>query len=268
MRLSQVVVLLLLLLPASASRAAGFAHSENFTVFAPAEPTQETGQALAEDILARAEQYRKEIATYWFGEELPPSVGPTMINVSFTRGEDAALTWAIDSPRRKYHTLYLSTSPDRAAADTLAHEMTHVVLATRFPYPNRLPPWLEEGAASRLDDPSRVNTRRQLLSWFLRTGNWPRLETVLNSETIDGKDQAAYAVAASLTDFLLSVRDKRALFEFGQRAAKSGWDAALKQHYGIRDVSELQKAWQMWSSRPSQTASQRAGSGRTQPDAS
>jgi hypothetical protein len=245
MRLLPLGILVVLLVP-SPSRAAGFAHNENFTVFAPAVPSQEAGQAFAEELLAKADQYRKEIATYWLGEELPPGVGHTIINVDFTGAKDTALTWVKDNPRRKYHTLYLSTSPERALGSTLAHEVSHVVLATRFPHPNRLAAWLEEGIAGKYDDALRIQTRRKLLSWFSRTGNWPRLEMILTAEEILAKDECSYAVATSLTDFLISLRDKGTLLAFGRSAGERGWDAALRKHYGISDVSALQADWRRW----------------------
>ena len=191
------LLLCTLVLLACAARciAAGFAMSDNFTVFTPAYPTQEDAQAYAQEVLRSAEAWRSEIARQWLGEELPPSVGQTTVNVSFSEQRDAGITWAKDDPRRKYHTLYLTTSPDRALGSTLAHEMVHVVLATRFPHPCRLPAWLEEGIASSYDDGPRQATRQQILAWMAKTGNWSDVESILNSQNIAGQDKQTYAVA-------------------------------------------------------------------------
>ena len=171
-------------------------------------------------MLRSAEAWRSEIARQWLGEELPPSVGQTTVNVSFSEQRDAGITWAKDDPRRKYHTLYLTTSPDRALGSTLAHEMVHVVLATRFPHPRRLPAWLEEGIASSYDDGPRQATRQQILAWMAKTGNWFDVESIFNSQNIAGQDKQAYAVASSLTQFLLTRGDQRTLLEFGQQARR------------------------------------------------
>jgi hypothetical protein len=244
--LRQMFCMLCVLAFAARVDAAGFAMSENFTVLTPAYPTQQDAQAYAHEVLASAESWRSEIARQWLGDELPPGVGPTTVNVSFSEEQDAGLTWAKDNPQRKYHTLYLTTTPDRALGSTLAHEMAHVVLATRFPHPQRLAAWIEEGIASSYDDPPRQATRKRLLSWIAKTGNWPDAVDLLNSPNIDTRDKTAYVTASSLTAFLLSRGDKPTLLEFGQYAHKAGWDAALHKYYRIDSTADLQRSWQQW----------------------
>jgi hypothetical protein len=230
----------------SRADAAGFAMSDNFTVFTPSYPTRQDAEAYAREVLESAESWRREIARQWLGEELPPSVGQTTINVSFSDEKDTGLTWAKDNPQRKYHTLYLTTTPDRALGSTLAHEMVHAVLATQFPHPNRLAAWIEEGIACRYDDESAQTTRKRILAWIARTDNWPDVASLLHSPTIASRDKVAYATAASLTEFLLTRRDKRTLLEFGQHANKAGWDAALSKYYRIDSTADLQRSWQQW----------------------
>lgn len=240
-----------LLAPVGQLAAAGFAISDNFTVFTPLWPSHQQAQQYAEQVLKNAEAWRSEIARDWLGEELPPSIGQTTINVTFTEERDAGLTWIKDDPRRRYHTIYLSTTPDRALGSTLAHELVHVVLATRYPGPNRLAAWIEEGIAGTYDDDARQAARRQQLTWFARTGNWPELDAILNCRTISGNQKDVYAVASSLTEFLLTRGDRATLLEFGQEANRVGWDAALRKYYQFASVSDLQTAWQQWAQRSS-----------------
>lgn len=243
--------------------AAGFVYSPNFLVFTPAEPSQEQADVLAKDVLELAEQYRKEIAEEWLGEEIPPGVGRTTINVSYDSGRERALTWAKDHPDRKLHCVYVRTTLERsnqAIDEMLPHEMAHVVLATRFPYPNRLPSWVEEGIASRYDDDQRIGIRRSTVRWWLQTGNWPDLGELLGNNNLSADDAASYSAAASLVDFLLTRGDKAKLFAFAQDGAKGDWDAALQKHYTITDASQLQKTWRAWvqrSTAQAQTASRR-----------
>jgi len=232
--------------------AAGFVYSPNFLVFTPAEPSQEQADVLAKDVLELAEQYRKEIAEDWLGEEIPPGTGRTTINVSYDPGRERALTWAKDHPKRKLHCVYVRTTPDRsnqAIDEMLPHEMAHVVLATRFPYPNRLPSWVEEGIASRYDDEQRIGTRRSTVRWWMQTGNWPDLAELLGNNNLGADDAASYSAAASLVDFLLERGDKEKLFAFAQDGAKGNWDGALQKHYGITNAGQLQKTWQGWVQR-------------------
>ncbi|MHB8862940.1 MAG: hypothetical protein ACYC6N_11085 [Pirellulaceae bacterium] len=246
MAIRLVLGTLVLLASAAHCDAAGFAMSDNFTVFTPAYPTHDDAQAYAQEVLESAEAWRSAIARQWLGEELPPSVGQTTVNVAFSEQRDAGITWAKDDRRLKYHTLYLTTTPDRALGSTLAHEMVHVVLATRFPHPHRLPAWLEEGIAGSYDDDSRQETRQKILEWMVKTDNWPDIETILHTRNIPHNDKQTYAVASSLTQFLLTRGDQRTLLEFGQHASKLGLDAALSKSYRFRNVVELQQAWQNW----------------------
>src|SRR5690349_24803804 len=91
--------------------AAGFVHSANFIVFTPPVPSQEAADVFAKAILDRAEQLRRQIAIEWLGNELPPSIGPVMLNVNFANQPNNALTWAKDHPDRKFHSLFIETSP-------------------------------------------------------------------------------------------------------------------------------------------------------------
>jgi hypothetical protein len=246
-RLHTAAICLAMFLPTARLHAAGFARSDNFQVLTANLSTVQETDRYAAEVLRCAEWWRREIAREWLGRELPQSVGTTIINVSFRSDRDAGLTWAKDDPRRRFHVLYLSTSPEAALGTTLAHEMVHVVLATRFPAPNRLPAWLEEGIASRYDDEARQQERRDQITRLLETHNWPRLEDTLNAYNISPSDQQAYTVAASLTNFLLERDgDKQKLFAFSQTGCQRGWDAALQQYYGVSSVNQLQRLWQRW----------------------
>ena len=144
----------MLLLPA---QAAGFVHNENFVVFTESGLSRQVTQDFAQSVLVKAEEYRKQISQEWFGEQLPRGIGRTTINVSFSDDRDAGLTWAVDHPDRKLHTIYLYTTAEQAVGSTLAHEVAHAVLATRFPHPHRLPAWVEEGIASQYDNADSAN---------------------------------------------------------------------------------------------------------------
>jgi hypothetical protein len=228
---------------------AGFVHSSNFTVFTPAEPSREAANAFAAAVLERAEQLRKQIAIEWLGDELPPSIGQVLLNVDYSNKPDSGLTWAKDRPDRKLHALFISTTPGQLPDGVLAHEMVHCVLATRYPHPNRLPAWLEEGIASRYDDANRQQIRQRIMSWFVTTGNWPRLEAVLSSKRVHSDDQEAYALAATVTELLLERGNRQKLLGFGELVGKEGLDRALNQCYGIGGAAELELLWKARYSR-------------------
>jgi hypothetical protein len=241
----QVVLLLVVSIPL-VTQGAGMAFDENFTVSAPDQP-------LADEVLAAAGAFRKEVAQTWFGAELPPGAGRAMIHVRLAEADDSAFTWAADSPNRKLHMVSLVTPRRAAAGATLRHEIVHVVLAARFP--DRLPAWIEEGIAGRYDDPPRTDARRRIIRGWVLSGNWPDLERVFALETIAAHEHAAYSAAASVTEYLLSCGGKEKLLRFAVSGKGDGWDQALRRHYGLGSVHDLETAWRAWVSRPSSVVS-------------
>lgn len=213
------------------------AQNANFVVHAP---TRE----LAEAVLHRAEALRDELAAAWLGETLPPSVGQALIHVKLSASQDKGLAWVADSPKRLSHIVWLTTSAERATGGTLAHEMVHVVLATR--YPGQIPAWANEGAASLEDDAARLAVRRQILHWYARTGNWPSLKDLLDAPRIAPQDERSYALAASLTEFLLERGQRNRLLEFARSGRRTGWEAALRRCYGIDSLETLDHQWRRW----------------------
>jgi hypothetical protein len=220
--------------------AVGFAHDPTFIVYAP-------DQALADQVLAKAEEFRKAEAKDLLGTELEPAAGRTIITVQVSETEDKGFTWPIDHPDRKFHSMWLTTSRERAAGGTLRHEIRHVVLNTRFPFPDRLPLWIEEGLASRSDDGQRQRIWRDTAATFSQSG-WPDIQSVVDTQSIHSTDQATYGASTSLVNYLLTRGDMPKLLQFAVTGKKSGWDSALEQCYGIRSLRELESKWHAWVS--------------------
>jgi hypothetical protein len=213
------------------------ARSTNFVVTAPTHD-------LASEVLDNAESLRDEIAQTWLGSKLPPSVGPALIHVRLSQTEDKGLAWVADHPSRLTHIVWLTTTRESALGSALAHEMTHVVLATR--YPGQIPAWVNEGIAGMQDDRERHQIRRQILEWFAQTQNWPDVRSVLEANLIGRNDQAKYAVAVSLAEMLIDADRKPEFLEFAVAGKRDGWDSALERYYDLPGVTALQSAWQAW----------------------
>lgn len=221
----------------------GIAGGKNFTVLAP------SGGFFARKVSDRAESLRKEIALSWLGREIAEGKEFTHINVILSDEADTGLT-LLAGPGRALpgnNRIQLETTRDRALGSTLAHEIVHVVLASRFP--QGMPAFASEGIASLYDDEERVSVRRQLLSEFARTNRWPSLESLLRAQSIDPANGTGYATAASLTAFFLAQSDRVRFLAFVEDGSQSGWDRALAQHYRIASVGELQQRWQLWATR-------------------
>ncbi len=242
----EALALVCTLLVAAAPQAPrGLVCNENVTVNAP---TQE----LAEAVLAQAQHYRQQAALRWLGRALPPGAGPVVIHVEIDPTKDRAITWPIDSPKRSFHAMWITSSRELALGATLAHEMTHVVLATQFG--NTLPAWANEGAAGQEDDDATRAARQRVAARWYRDGRWPPLRDVLEAQRLSPADQEAYTAAVSLTDFLLTRADAARFLAFATSGPAVGWDRAAQQHYGFAGVSQLESAWRTWHLQTLRTA--------------
>jgi hypothetical protein len=214
------------------------AASANFVVSAPE-------RELAEAVLKRAEALRETLAQRWLREELPSGVGPTVIRVKLSSAEDKGLSWVADNEARLSHLMWLTTSRELAVGSTLAHEMTHVVLATR--YPGAVPAFANEGAACEQDDPERVAMRKRIVEWWAQTGNWPHVGELFEAKQIDPADAARYALACSVTEFLLTRGDRAKFIDFAVAGPVRGWPTAVREFYGFNNLMTLQTAWRDWA---------------------
>ncbi len=209
---------------------------------------------LCHAVLSQATALRKQLSARWLGEELAPSAGPCLINVTLSATRDEGTTWPALRPPRTHHVICLKTTPELAQGSTLAHEMTHVIMATQFG--DSLPVWANEGAAGLQDDAQRAAIRRRLLSGFASRGDWPSLAEVLNAEFLSPSNQRQYTAAVALTEFLLTRGDERRFVRFAVDGRQRGWNQALREHYAMSGgVSELTRAWRNWETRGARLSS-------------
>jgi hypothetical protein len=245
MRAAFLAAILAAFLPV-VTQAAGLARGRNFSVITPATPTQMAGDKYAKLVLSRAETFRGQFLEEWLGKDAPLGEVRTVISVSFSATENSGMTLAKDEPSQEFHNVFLESTAENAAGPMLRHEIAHTVLATAYPHPNRLPPWVEEGIASRYDSERLISARRQEVLFWMRTGEFPVLAGLFNATDIASIDDAGYAAAESLVAYLLTRGDKQTLLRFAEEGPRIGWDLALESHYGIDSQGQLQRAWQSW----------------------
>jgi hypothetical protein len=245
MRLSICAAILAALVP-TVAEAAGMASGNNFSVLTPATPSQQAGDAYAQLVVDRAEAFRAEFARQWLGEELPTGEGRTLISIDFSSNRNSGLTLAKDHPARQFHRVFLASTAENAAGSLLRHEIVHTVLATRYPHPNRLPTWVEEGIASRYDSRRLIAIRQQEVRNWVSAGRVPSLASLFDESKISSCDDTAYATAESLVAYLLTRGDKRTLLQFAADGQHCGWDESLRTKYQIAGVARLQRDWQAW----------------------
>jgi hypothetical protein len=131
--------------------------------------------------------------------------------------------------------------PLRAA---LPHEMTHVVLADAFPS-DELPRWADEGMAMQADPPDKLAGHARDLDAAVARGTAFRVPELLVRDAYPMGDRRAvfYAQSASLVSYLAARGHPSQFVEFAHRAANKGYDAALRDTYGIHDVGQLEQFW-------------------------
>ena len=129
--------------------------------------------------------------------------------------------------------------------NALPHELTHVVLADRFPEQN-LPAWINEGLAMTAESSDLQRRRLQVLEVAHQQGRRPALERILNAESLAGFDtDVFYAVSYSVTEFLLNEEGGAdALLEFVEHSRTGHAAESLKKTYSIEaGISELERKW-------------------------
>ena len=164
-------------------RDSGIAGSENFTVLAV-----KAGGFLAEKVLDQSEKLRKKIALEWTGNLIQDGIEVTHIHIEIDETKDDGFT-LLAGPGRRFsgdNRMWLTTSRTRAVGSTLAHEITHVVLAARFPA--GMPVWANEGIASLQDDDERKASRKKLLRALTQQKKWPSLTRVLDLKSMPSSD--------------------------------------------------------------------------------
>lgn len=235
----------------SVAQAVGYASNANFLIYSPSAQSAAAEKLYADSVLKEAERFRKEFAIQWLGQELPRGAGRSVVYIDFSQVDDKGLTWAKDHRDRLLHNVWLTTSPERAAGSTLRHEVAHTVLATRYPHPNRLAPWAEEGIACRYDDEGRKERREQYCELWAQAGNAPSLSALLESPDLKSLDESGYAASAALVSYLLTLGNETQIVRFAEDGQRIGWEAALRSHYDIQSRRQLQIGWQNWlASRP------------------
>jgi hypothetical protein len=209
-------------------------RSQNFLVKA-------STLAVARQIARAAERQRKEKALEWLGEELPPWREPCPIEVKITDGSPG-VSASFDGGQVRWRSLKLNGPLDRLMAVEVPHGLTHVVFADHFGRP--VPRWADEGAASLSETTAEMQRHEKVLQDVLDTPDRPAgLRKLFAVKEYPRDLMAFFAEGYSVTKFMVESKDRRTFLAFLAQGQKSGWDEAVKTHYGYADVEKLEAAW-------------------------
>jgi hypothetical protein len=133
----------------------------------------------------------------------------------------------------------LSGPLEAILANTLPHEMTHVILAHSFGQP--LPRWADEGAAIMAEGDKE---RKRHEAYIRRTlSRAIPLRKLLSMSDYPPEVLALFAEGYSLTRFLVESVDRQKFLAFVAQGMREGWDKAVKAHYPYENVEDLEKTW-------------------------
>jgi hypothetical protein len=210
-------------------------RTANFVVEAP------TPQ-IAQQVGQKAEEYRREKALQWLGQEMPPWPQPCPLRVTVTMsGAGGATSFNFENGRVFQH-MHIEGSLDRLLASVLPHEVTHTVFAHYFRCP--VPRWADEGGAVLSEDDLERNRHDALVRQILNTpGRAIPLRRLFTLREYPGDVMTLYAEGYSVANFLVGRSSRQAFLSFVAQGMRQGWDAAAQSHYRFNSVEELEQAW-------------------------
>lgn len=226
-------------------------RTTNFVVESPdASISKQVGQY--------AEYWRKVKALEWIGQEMPTWPEPCPIHVKITLGgSGGATSFIFDQGRVLGIDMQIEGTVDRILASVLPHEITHTVFAHQFRRP--LPRWADEGGCVLSEDDLERQRHDQMVREILNTPNRRMPLRRLFALTEYPNDvMVLYAQGFSVSEYLVNKSNRQVFLAFIGTAMQTGWDQALRTHYGFPSIESLEEAWLQSLRQPKQTFPQLA----------
>ncbi len=197
---------------------------------------------IARKVGEAAERLRRQLAIQWLGQELPPWPERCHIQIQIGLSKGGYSKFSFDKGKPPSQTMSLSGSVEDILADTLPHEMTHVILANRLRRP--FPRWADEGAAMLAEgDATKLSYDLRLRKILATSERAISVRRLFAMEDYPADYVAFYSEGFSVSRFLLESGGRQKFLEFIEQGLRDGWDQAIQTHYHFRDLEELEKAW-------------------------
>lgn len=252
---ARLLLTLLWLIPATKSFAAPQrgVRSENFIIYAE-DPEH------AQQISIAAEKYRKKLAKEWLGKEMPQWSDPIPVTVKVGQigaGGDTRFNFQFYQKTQQYEVhgwnMRVQGSLERILDSVLPHEITHTVLASYFRCP--LPRWADEGASTLCECESERSRQMHLLKEVMGSNTQYQLHELMSIMEYPQDSHSVYKLYAqgySLADLLVQLGGRRKFLKFledvltNRHNERFDWNNALKRHYQIQGVQDLDYQWKNW----------------------
>jgi hypothetical protein len=210
-------------------------QTTNFVVHAQ---TPEVAKMVAES----AEDHRKDLAKLWHGKKLADWSTPCRIHVAITMSAPRAFTdISYADGKVVAHKIEIKGALDQIMKGPLPHELTHVLLGHHFG--TQAPRWADEGAAILSEDESQATQQRKAFAEILTAEKQFPLRPFLAMRDYPADMRCLYAQGHSVSRFLVSAKGRPTFLAFVSDGLRDRWDEAVREHYGYKDIEQLEKAW-------------------------
>jgi hypothetical protein len=213
--------------------------------------------ALTEAVLESTERMRRDLAEQWLGDVSSKDAWKPKCDIILHSTSEAYLK-AVPGGEQTVGCSLINTNDgcvigrridiraDRPGwlNSALAHELTHIVLADRFP-DGRLPAWADEGMAVLADPNTKQDSHYHDLRVARSQRSTFRLVELFALSGYPAADRQAafYGQSASLVGFLVGRGTPEQFVHFVRTAADAGYEAAVRDVYGMQGVRDLERRW-------------------------
>jgi hypothetical protein len=201
---------------------------------------------LAKQFGETAERCRKELAVFWLGYELPQWSAPCPVTVKVgTLGAGGETKFVFNQGEVYNWNMYVQGSAESILTAVLPHEITHTIMASHFREP--VPRWIDEGAATFVENLSEKQNYRRQLYRFLQSGRGIPFNEMFRFSEYPDDQMPLYSQGFSVTEFLILQRGHRNFVGFiGAGLKNENWQQAIRDYYGYENLGELQVKWNLW----------------------
>jgi len=196
-----------------------------------------------------AEQSRKNLSQYWFGEEFPQWNSSCRISARIGLFGAGGETGFIFNKGEVFGwRMHVQGSSAAVQRDVIPHEVNHTVFATKYRRP--LPRVFDEGAATFVESRNEHEKRRKMLKRAIQQNKFIPFRQLIDVKKYpqSGADtQAIYTEGFAIVEYL--VNHKGGPHKFARFLGDTESPAkALKVHYGYNSPDALESEWYAWYS--------------------
>ncbi len=211
-------------------------------------------QQFADQVAQAAEDFRRDLAVYWLGQELPdwPQPCPIQVIAADNLGAGGQTTFTLIHGTVRDWRMMVQGTPQRILDSVLPHEITHTVLATHFaPLGKPVPRWADEGACTTVEHQAERSKHERMLVEFLQSGRGIPFAAMFTMRDYPSDIMPLYAQGYSVAAFLIAqggeIDGPQRFVSFLEEGMRSeDWVTALNNVYGYPRVGKLQSAWNQW----------------------